>query len=64
MERTIVSVMEKEALRFQPTRKVLGLVQGTTQRICGKHIPDLSDRPEDAQMFANFFGGTFTEIKA
>ena len=63
MERTIISVMEKEAARFQSPKKVMGLVRGGSQLICGRDIPDLSNRPEEVPMFEAFFGSKFMEIK-
>lgn len=63
MARTIVSAMERDAAKFQLPRKILGLVRGKSQLICGKDIPDLSNRAEDLPMFATFFGGVLTEIK-
>ena len=62
MERTIISVMEKEATKFQSPKKVMGLVRGGSQLICGRDLPDLSNRPEELPMFEAFFGGKLTEI--
>ena len=62
MERTVISVMGKEATRFQTPKKVMGLVRGGSQLICGRDLPDLSNRPEELPMFEAFFVGKFTEI--
>ena len=62
MTKVLGSVMEREFK--QAPKKVFALVtKSGRQFVFGKDFPDLSDRPEDLQIYKDLFGASLKEIE-